>query len=143
KGLFFQFADHYYYANRKADFKSLNDDQIFNAFKKYLEEQKYTYKSPTEGQVNQLLAEIKTKNIDKSIYENLEKVKLQFEKLGDRDLSIYKREIIEELKIELATRYIGNNGAVREMLSDDVQFQTALKILSNKDLYDKILAIKN
>ena len=143
KGLFFQFADHYYYSNRKVDFKSLNDDQIFDAFKKYLEEQKYKFKSPSEGQVDQLLAEIKTKKEDNSIYENLEKVKLQFEKLGDSDLNIYKKEIIEELRIELASRYIGNNGAVREMLSDDVQFQTALKILSNKKLYDKILYINN
>ncbi|MHB9010842.1 MAG: hypothetical protein ACYC49_01260, partial [Ignavibacteriaceae bacterium] len=94
-------------------------------------------------QVDQLLAEIKTKKEDNSIYENLEKVKLQFEKLGDSDLNIYKKEIIEELRIELASRYIGNNGAVREMLSDDVQFQTALKILSNKKLYDKILYINN
>ncbi|MHB1686173.1 MAG: S41 family peptidase [Ignavibacteriaceae bacterium] len=143
KGLFFQFADHYYYLNRSADFSSLNNDKLFDDFEKYLEEQKYKFKSPSEGQVDQLLAEIKTKKADKSIYGNLENVKHQFEKLGNNDLNIYKKEIIEELRIELASRYQGNDGEVREMLSGDVQFQTAIKILSNKEVYDKLLDLNN
>ncbi len=143
KGLFFQFADHYYYAHSKDDFYSLNDEKLLDDFEKYLNEQNYKFKSPEESDVDRLLADVKTKRMNNSIYENLEKIKDQFENIGDKELKKFKKEIIEEIKIELASRYIGNDGEIEQILSDDVQFKTAFNILNDKEVYNKLLNINN
>ncbi len=139
KGIFFQFADHYYYAHPKENFNDINDNDLFNNFEKYLEDQKYTYHSIAEEQVNHLLAEIKSNKAEQTISESLEKIKNEFDKLGNSELKIYKNEILDELKIELADRYIGNKGRVEEELKFDNQFQDAFKILNNEKVYDKLL----
>lgn len=139
KGLFFQFADYYYYAHPKADFATLNGNSLFDDFETYLDSQKYTYHSVAEQQVNHILTEIKSDRAEKNIMENLERIKSEFLKLGNSELKIYKDEIITEIKIELADRYIGNKGRIEEELKYDNQFQTALNILNNQKVYDKLL----
>ena len=43
------------------------------------------------------------------------------------------------LKSELAVRYLGTEGRIIEQLKTDVQFQTALDIIENSSVYDKLL----
>ena len=139
KGMFFQFADHYYYLNQNEKFNSLNDETLFDEFEKYLNDQKYKFHSLAEEQVNQLLAEVNSRKADKNISEGLTKIKKEFEKLGNSELKIYKNEIIDEIKAELASRYIGNDGKIQEELSNDQQFQIALKVLSDTLTYNRLL----
>ena len=139
--MFFQYADHYYYQNPNADFHKLNDNQLFGDFEKYLDTNNYRFHSLAEDQVNQLLAEIKDKKADKDLNEGLKRIKNEFEKLGNSELKIYRDEIIHEIKIELASRYLGNDGMIRDILANDNQFQTALRILSDTTVYDKLLNI--
>ena len=117
----------------------LNGNSIFDDFETYLDSQKYTYHSVAEQQVNHILTEIKSDRAEKNIMENLERIKSEFLKLGNSELKIYKDEIITEIKIELADRYIGNKGRIEEELKYDNQFQTALNILNNQKVYDKLL----
>ncbi len=141
KGMFFQYADHYYYQNPKADFHKLNGDELFSDFEKYLDANNYKFHSIAEDQVNQLLAEIKGKKADRDLKEGLTRIRSEFEKIGNSELKIYKDEIISEIKIELASRYLGNDGMIRHILANDNQFQTALRILSDTTVYDKLLNI--
>ncbi len=139
KGLFFQFADHYYYKNPNEKFDKLNDNLLFTDFEKYLEEQKYKFRSMLERQVNEMLAEVKNNKGDENVEEPLIRIKDEFKKLGNTELKVYKDQIIHEIKIELAARYIGNNGEIEQALNYDKQFQTALKILNEPAVYDKLL----
>ncbi len=143
KGLFFQFADYYYYANAKDDFYSINGQKVFDDFRIYLNKQKYIYKSPEEEDVNKLLALVKSKNFNNTIYGNLEKVKSEFKNIGENDLLKYQKEITDEIKIELASRYLGNDGEIEEILSDDIQFKSALNILNNTKIYNYLLRNNN
>lgn len=139
KGIFFQFADHYYYAHPKENFSSIKDKSLFENFDKFLESQKYAYHSVAEQQVIHLLAEVKANKGEENISEGLEKIKKEFQKLGNSELRIYKNEILKEIKVELAERYIGNKGRIEEELKFDNQFQTALNILNDPKVYDKLL----
>lgn len=141
KGMFFQFADHYYYLNQNKNFNTLDNENLFDDFENYLTDQKYKFHSIAEDQVNQLLAEVSSRKTDKNISEGLTKIKKEFEKLGNSELKIYKNEVIDEIKSELASRYIGNDGKVQEELSNDMQFQTALKILADTLTYNRLLNI--
>ncbi len=141
KGLIFKFADYYYYQNQKIDFNSLKDSEILDAFEKYLIKEKFSYKSEAEKEVEKLLADAKSNKFDKSISESLTKVKNQLENIGNKEITIYKDEVIRELKGELASRYLGTEGKVEELLTSDPQFQTALKVLNNSKIYNRLLNV--
>ncbi len=141
KGMFFQYADHYYYQNPKADFHKLNGNDLFDDFEKYLKTNDYKFHSLAEDQVNQLLAEIRGKKADEDLRAGLTRIKNEFEKIGSSEMKIYKDEIINEIEAELASRYLGNDGMIRHILANDNQFQTALNILSDTTEYDKLLNI--
>ncbi len=141
KGLIFRFADYYYYQNPKVDFNALKDSEILDSFEKYLTKEKFTYESNAEREVQKLLADAKSNKYEKSITESLTKVKDQLEKIGNKEINIYKDEVLRELKGELASRYLGTEGKIEDLLASDPQFQTALKVLNNTKLYDRLLKI--
>jgi carboxyl-terminal processing protease len=143
KGIFFQFADHYYYLNEKKDFDKIKDDELFSAFIDYLNNQNFSYKSNAEKDVDDLISDAEAKHLKKSLIAGLQDIRQKYDKLDNTEYKIYKDEIIREIKSELAVRYLGNEGRIRVLLLDDPQFQTALKLISEPVLYYKILAEKN
>ncbi|MGD1006373.1 MAG: S41 family peptidase [Ignavibacteriaceae bacterium] len=139
KGLFFQFADHYYYMHPNDKYSSLSDNKLYSDFENYLTEQKYNFHSVAEEQVDRILAQMEGKNSGKSIIEGLSKVKKEFEKLDSGELIANKDEVDNEIRIELSSRYKGEDGKTEESINKDIQFQTALKILSDSITYSKLL----
>lgn len=139
KGLFFKFADHYYYTNPDKDFYSIKDEDIYNKFENYLTGQKFVYTSEAEKEINKLLEIVNDQKMEAKISDNLNKIKDQIDNLGLNELSIFKDEIIREIKEELAARYIGSKGRMEIMLSYDKQFQTALQLFSDSSEYNRLL----
>jgi len=139
KGMFFTFADHYYYMNEKQDFNKIPDNVLFNQFEKYLDDEKYAYHSEAEKQINKMIADVSAKKIDGTLSADLEHIKKEFDKLDLTELKIYKDEILREIKGELAARFLGNNGRAEVYLSYDKQFQAALNILNDTTVYNNLL----
>ena len=139
KGMFFRFADHYYYNHTNDSFSSIKDNNLFSEFEKYLNEEKFEYNSDAEKAVNKLIADADDKKMDSSIRSELIKLKEQFTQIDGSELKIYKAEIIRELNSELASRYLGSKGRINQALENDPQFQTALSVLSNEKKYDSLL----
>ena len=142
KGIFFTFADHYYYAHRKINFNKLNDHALLNDFKKYLISNKFKYKSKSEKELNQLIANLKNKTVYKNVIGNLNKIKNEMKELHKKAIDSNKKDILDQLKSELASRYKGANGRIEELLKHDNQFQFAVKLTNNKKLYRKLLQVK-
>ena len=141
KGLFFQFADHYYYANPTIKFDNLNDEKLYNEFKEYLAEQKYNYHSESEHELDELIKDVEKKKLGENLSSDLKKIKTQFEKLGLSELSTFKAEVIREIREEIASRYLGSEGRVKEILNNDKQFKAALDMISTSN-YQKLLGAK-
>ncbi|MGA7838786.1 MAG: S41 family peptidase, partial [Ignavibacteriaceae bacterium] len=139
KGLFFTFADHYYYLNPKQNFYKMNDENLFDEFEKYINAQKYVYHSSAGKEIDDLIADASKRKSAKDISAQLEKIKKEFEKLELNDLHNYKDEVIAEIKGELSSRYLGNEGRTEEFLQTDKQFQAALKIVNNQKIYNWLL----
>lgn len=142
KGIFFTFADHYYYAHRKINFNKLNDHALLNDFKKYLISNKFKYKSKSEKELNQLIANLKNKTVYKNVIGKLHKIKNEMKELHKKAIDSNKKDILDQLKSELASRYKGANGRIEELLKHDNQFQFAVKLTNNKKLYRKLLQVK-
>ncbi len=141
KGLFFQFADHYYYLHPNIDFQNIKDDQLFADFIAYLKEQKYRYHSKVEKEIDQLVVEAKENKLEENLLASLSQIKDKFEQIGDSEVKSHKNEIIDEIKSELVSRYLGGEGKMQELLSNDTQFKTALDIVSDTARYDSLLDI--
>lgn len=140
KGSLFNFADKYYYQNINTDFKKLNGDKILLDFKKYLTETKFNYESDVEKKINEIVMHIEKDHNSKNLAQTLEKLNAQIKDLFEDDFSASKTEILETLKIELAQRFLGNQGAIKERLQFDKQFNTALSLLNDNDNYSKLLS---
>lgn len=142
KGMFFKFADHYYYNHQNEPFSSIKDESIMDDFINYLKSEKFEYNSDAEKAINKLIADADSKNLQSSIHSELQKLKEQFSLIDGSELQIYRSEILMELRAELASRYLGSNGRIMEALDNDPQFQAAVSIISNEKIYDRLLNYK-
>ncbi len=119
KGYFFRFADDYFYSNPDEKFSSIKDEKMLNEFEKFLSADEYVYVSESEKQLESLIADAKKKNLNDNVVADLEKAKAHFEGNFTMEFRAFKNEILKELKGELASRYIGTEGKVKEMLKYD------------------------
>lgn len=141
KGFFFQFADHYYYSNPNSKFTEMNNEKLYNEFKEYLLEQKYTYHSESEHMIDKLITDIEKKKLSEGLSSDLKKIKVQFEKLGINELASFKAEVVREIREEIASRYLGSEGRMKETLNNDKQFKLALEVIGSSK-YNTLLASK-
>jgi carboxyl-terminal processing protease len=139
KGMFFTFADHYYYMNEKQDYSKIPDNVLFDQFQKYLDKEKYIYHSEAEKQIDKMIADVNAKKIDGTLSADLEHIRKEFDKLDLTELKIYKDEILRGIKGELAARFLGNNGRTEVYLKYDKQLQAALNLLADTSSYNNLL----
>jgi tRNA(Ser,Leu) C12 N-acetylase TAN1 len=114
---------------------------LFTDFKQYLGNQDFKYKSKPE----KLLAELK-KISDKDNYgeqfnSTLDELLKKAETFKQKEIELQKEFIVAEIKKELAGRTDGRDGRIKEYLNTDKQFDIALEILQNEELYNRILKI--
>ena len=117
RGLFFKFANRYMYQNPDKDFNNMDDVILLSEFKDFISDQ---YAELTGD-----LSILKTKIINMKKY----------------DFDLYGDEILGEIKEELALRYLGMEGRIKQRLETDLQVQTALDVINNPAVYEKLLNV--
>jgi len=138
KGMFFKFANNFVFNNPNADFSTLNDQSLFTDFTEYLDYTDFKYTSQMEIEIENLI----TSSGDKEeIKLELTQIKENLKGLYEKELQIYHDEMLREIKSELAARYLGLEGRLKEHLNSDKQVQTAFSILSDENTYNKLLNI--
>ncbi|MCU0332822.1 MAG: S41 family peptidase [Ignavibacteriaceae bacterium] len=136
KGLFFKFANNYFFDNPDAKYSNIDDQKLYNKFREYLTKEDFKYTSQTEIEIDNLIKGAADKE---EIKDELLKIKDSLKGLFEKELQIYKSEILREIRSELAARYLGVEGRIKEQLTSDLQIQTALEILGNTNTYNKLL----
>jgi carboxyl-terminal processing protease len=140
KGIFFGFADEYYYKNPDLKFNLVKDEALLSAFQEYLDKESFKYVSEAEKQVDKLIKEIASTSLKNEFNGDLELMKQKIEKITASEMQIHKKEILREIKSELAARYLGTEGRIKEMLKTDDQLNSALLVLKNTNQYKKLLS---
>jgi len=140
KGYFFKFANYFYYKFPTQEFYQLDDKKLLSEFNDYLSNDNYVYQSGAEKEIVKLINEVSAK--DPKLADELKAIESELEKLYNSEYRLFEDEIIGEIKAELASRYIGIEGRFVEQFSIDTQIQTAINILSNKDIFNKLLNIR-
>ncbi len=137
QGFFFMFASYYSYNNPDQDFNKISDDELLTQFKDYIESENFKYHSKAEKEIDILIKDIADK--ESSLSNELKSIKDELHKLDKGEFVIYKDEISMTLKADLASRYLGLEGRIKELLTTDTQVQTALSILENEEVYNNLL----
>lgn len=138
KGLFFKFANNYFFDNPDVKYPGIDDQKLYGEFREYLSEEEFKYTSQTEIEIDNLIKGAADKE---EIKDELLKIKDSLKGLFEKELQIYKSEILREIRSELAARYLGVEGRIEEQLNSDFQVQTALEILGNTNTYNKLLNV--
>jgi len=139
QGLFFKFANHYSFNNPEQEFNKISDDELLTQFKNYIDSEEFEYHSKAEKEIDILINDI-SDNED-PLYKELESIKAKLHELDNSEFIIYKDEIRIALMTELASRYLGLDGRIKERLTTDEQVQTALSILENEEVYNNLLNV--
>lgn len=135
-GMFFKFADRFYYNNTKLSFSNINDSKLLSEYEKYVADEKFIYTSEAEKEIDKLIADSDKKKLENA---ELKRIRKQLEKVDNDEYKIYKNEILREMKEELASRFLGSKGRITEALKGDTQFQTAIKLLADESKYNELL----
>lgn len=139
KGMIFDFADKFYYANQNINFDKLSDKQIFTEFLVYIKSKEFSYIPEVEKRANALIETLKKNKVNGKILNSANKLKEELKDYFEKEMEIYKQEIISYIKIELANRYFNHQRSLEEALKYDKQFTTALSLFNNEVVYNKLL----
>lgn len=139
KGIIFDFADKYFYSNQTTKFENLNDNKIFSDFISYIKSKEFTYTPEVEKKLNSLIDDLEKNKINGKILNAASKLKDELKNYFEKELDKYRSEIMNYIKVELATRYYNQQKGLEESLNYDKQFNTALSLFSNESVYNKLL----
>lgn len=139
KGIIFDFADKYFYSNQTAKFENLNDNKIFSEFVSFIKSKEFNYTPEVEKKLNSLIDDLEKNKINGKIMNAASKLKDELKNYFEKELDKYKSEIMNYIKVELATRYYNQQKGIEESLKYDKQFNTALSLFSNEKIYNKLL----
>lgn len=143
KGLIFSFADEFYYKNEKLDISKIKDDNLITEFKDYLKTEKYIYESELKKKLNEIVKQISGKNKNKDLQKTLEQLNKEVDSMFEIEFKESREEILSEIKTELASRISGSDGAIKQSLVYDKQFNVALELIKNDKVYYSLLKNQN
>jgi len=143
KGMFFRFATVYFNTNSTEKINGERDEELFKNFLKHIKEQKFEYKSKSERLFVDLEENFEKDGYNHGLLDELAKLKNKFTDVKNQELVKYKKDIIAEIKKELAARTDGRKGRIVESLRHDDQFSTAIEILNDDESYGKLLRQPN
>ncbi|WP_228236602.1 S41 family peptidase [Allomuricauda sp. M10] len=135
----FDFATNYFYDHSFANMDDFTfSDADYNAFKKYVQEQNFTFQTKTEELLEQSInaddsllgAEVQEKYKDLLLAVNRGKISA---------LDSYKNEIKKLLEDEIITRYFYREGLYQYFLDHDDAILTAKELLADNSKYASIL----
>ena len=139
KGKIFTFSDDYLYKNENLDFNKINDAKLLKDFNEFLINTKYKFESSVDKKLTEVVELLNKNNSSKEIISTIEDLKIKVDNLFEKDFQDNRESILEELKIELASRYYGINGAIKESLKYDKQFNYAVQLFNNESVYSNLL----
>jgi len=139
RGLFFKFANRYFYQNPEKDFNKIDDVILLSEFKDFISDQSFKYQSKAENHLSLLIDDIPDKYAD--ITGELSELKGKITNMKIHDFDIYGDEILRGIKEELALRYLGMEGRIEQRLNSDVQVQSALDVMNDPVVYERLLNV--
>lgn len=114
-------------------------DEIYNEFKTYLKDKNFSYETESQRMLEKLIKIAKTEKYFDESKAEIEELQKDFAHSIDRDMNLFKNEIMSFLTEQFIQRYYYLEGVVEYKMRNDKEVIKAVEILANKDEYQKIL----
>ena len=115
-------------------------DNDYTAFKEFVKKRNFTYDQKTEMAFKTFKEIADFEGYMDIAAEEFNALEAKLKPDLERDLDKFKPFISDELNEEIVKRFYYQTGSVRISLRDDVQLKTAINILNNQDVYNKLLS---
>jgi carboxyl-terminal processing protease len=139
KGIFFHFANYYFDLHPIKNEVDISGKKLFREFEEFLNKEDYKYLTQSETQLTELINTTENEKYNEDLIAQLKTFSAKLSGQKSHEMNIHKEEILASILEELAARYDGNNGRIKEALKNDMQFKTAANIMGNESLYSRIL----
>lgn len=131
------------YALRHPEIASVGDfkvtDEIYNEFKQFLKEKKFSYETESQQILEKLVKAAKEEKYYDSSKVDLEQLQKDFAHSIDRDMDVFKEQIVSFLTDQFIQRYYFVEGTIEYKVSHDKEILKAAEILANSKEYQSIL----
>jgi carboxyl-terminal processing protease len=138
RALFFKFANAYAGRHKGEPVTGVNEE-ILQAFQKFLVDQKFDYREETETKIQDLRKTAGQLHYSAEVLTNLDVLTAALEKEKKRGFERYRDHIASALALELAAREKGEQGRIAESLKEDAALNVAVAMLKNPHLYRRKL----
>lgn len=142
KGMFFKFATNYFNSTKQEKIDAESDENLFSLFATYINAQNFNYKTDTENILSELKQTIKEEGYNSNLLQDIDDLNNKLGKIKKDELEKYKSDIVSEIKSEIAARTDGRKGRIIESLKFDQTFSTAINLLNDTIIYNKLLSKK-
>jgi carboxyl-terminal processing protease len=110
-------------------------DTVYDDFIAFVKNSKFKYDSQTEDALNDLIKTAKSEKYYDMASAEINSLEAKLKPDLDKDLNLFKKEISELLKDEIAGRYYYQKGAIRATLREDSDILKAKEILNEQQVY--------
>ena len=142
KAMFFKYANRYAAENKTLpDSFEVTNKQIED-FEAFLKEKGFECEEEGEVKLQELRILAADARYDKSFVDGIKKLETILKEEKDKQIYRYQEEIRSTLKTEILARIKGDKARFESTFLRDRQLQTAISIINNKKIYDKLLGVK-
>ncbi len=142
KAMFFKFATQYISTHKEPPTNFSVNGELCSEFIKYLEANKFVFEDEAETKIEDLKKYAEKNKYSEELILELTALKRKFTALKSTAVEANRNEIVKSLRIEIMSRYKGEQGRFEASFVDDNQILVAIETLKNMKLYKKILNIE-
>jgi carboxyl-terminal processing protease len=110
-------------------------DAVYNDFIAFVKSSNFIYDSNTEDALSELIKTAKSEKYYDVAGEEFKLLEAKLKPDLDKDLKLFRKEISDLLKDEIAGRYFYQKGAIRATLKEDSDILKAREILNAPEVY--------
>lgn len=142
KNIIFDFATEYAQEHEEIDNpeKFQLSDADYEKFKEKVLNTSFDYATATQKQLEKTLETAKEEGYDQTIIDEYEALYEKVKASKEKDLSLFKEQIIELLENEIVSRYYYQEGRVLNAFNHDKALKEAIQVLNEEKKYKKILS---
>ncbi len=138
KSLFFRFANRYVNEHKSESITGITP-AILDAFRSYLEKEKFDFEEESEKDVAGLKKRAERSLYSKEVLDGIDRLAKSLEKEKERSFERYQKHLEEELLIELMARMHGDRGRIEASFKTDAQLMIAIDLVRNAKTYSRML----
>ncbi len=114
-------------------------DADWRTFLSWIKDKELNYQTRTEKLLQEIMETTKDEQYYSEIENELKKLKKRFQRSKEDDIENNKEEIKRYLEEEIVSRVAYQEGRIQKSLTADKDVSEAIKVLSDSELYQKIL----